>query len=45
MAVMVKLGLDPTQPNLKQAREYFASVTVEQYIQQVMKLSNVSRWL
>jgi hypothetical protein len=42
VAVMVKLGLDPTQPDLKQAREYFASITVEQYIQQVMKLSNVS---
>ena len=28
VAVMVKLGLDPCQPDLKQAREYFASVTV-----------------
>ena len=25
VAVMVKLGLDPCQPDLKQAREYFAS--------------------
>lgn len=41
-AVMAKLGLDPTQPNLKQAREYFASLTVEQYIEQVMRLAHVS---
>ncbi|MGO8792984.1 MAG: glucuronate isomerase [Terriglobia bacterium] len=42
VAVMVKLGLDPCQPNLKQAREYFASLTVDQYIDQVMRLANVS---
>jgi len=42
VAVMVKLGLDPCQPDLKQAREYFASVTVEQYIDQVLKLGHVS---
>ena len=42
VAVMVKLGLDPCQPDLKQAREYFASVTVEQYIDQVLKLAHVS---
>jgi hypothetical protein len=41
VAVMVKLGLDPCQPNLKQAREYFASVPVEKYIEQVLKLANV----
>ena len=39
---MVKLGLDPTQPDLKQAREYFASVTVEQYIDHVLDLAHVS---
>ncbi len=39
---MVKLGLDPCQPDLKQAREYFASLTVEQYIDQVLELANVS---
>src|SRR5208282_1013677 len=39
VAVIVKLGLDPCQPNLKQAREYFASVTVEQYIDQVLDLA------
>ncbi len=42
VAVMVKLGLDPTQPDLKRAREYFASLTVEQYIDQVLRLANVS---
>lgn len=42
VAVMVKLGLDPCQPNLKQARECFASVTADQYIDQVLKLANVS---
>jgi hypothetical protein len=42
VAVMVKLGLDPSQPSLKQAREYFASVTVEQYIDRVLELANVS---
>jgi hypothetical protein len=42
VAVMVKLGLDPTQPDLKQAREYFASLTAERYIDQVLRLANVS---
>ena len=42
VAMMAKLGLDPCQPNLKQAREYFASLTAEQYIDQVLKLANVS---
>jgi hypothetical protein len=42
VAVMTRLGLDPAQPNLRQAREYFASVTVEQYIDQVLKLAHVS---
>jgi len=42
VAVMTKLGLDPTQPDLKQARDYFASVTVEQYINRVLDLANVS---
>ncbi|MGA3326983.1 MAG: glucuronate isomerase [Terriglobia bacterium] len=42
VAVMTKLGLDPCQPDLKQARKYFASVTVEQHIDQVLKLANVS---
>ena len=41
VAVMVKLGLDPCQPNLKQAREYFASLTAEKYIEQVLNLANV----
>jgi hypothetical protein len=39
---MVKLGLDPCQPNLQQAREYFASLTVERYVDQVMELAQVS---
>jgi len=42
VAVMVKLGLDPCQPDLKQAREYFASLTAEQYIDRVLELANVS---
>ncbi len=42
VAVMVKLGLDPCQPDLKQAREYFASLKVEQYIDQVLELAHVS---
>jgi hypothetical protein len=42
VAVMAKLGLDPCQPDLKQAREYFASVTAEQYIDRVLKLAHVS---
>jgi hypothetical protein len=42
VAVMTKLGLDPTQPDLKQARAYFASLTLERYINQVMALANVS---
>jgi hypothetical protein len=42
VAVMVKLGLDPCQPNLQQARKYFASLNVDQYIDQVLRLANVS---
>lgn len=41
VATMVKLGLDPTQPNLKQAREYFASVSAEDYVRKVLALANV----
>ena len=41
VTVMVKLGLDPCQPNLKQAREYFASLRAEKYIEQVFSLANV----
>jgi hypothetical protein len=41
VAVMVKLGLDPCQPSLKQAREYFASLTAARYIEQVLNLANV----
>jgi hypothetical protein len=42
VAVLVKLGLDPTQPDLKQARTHFSSLKVEQYIDRVLSLSNVS---
>jgi len=42
VAVMVKLGLDPCQPDLKQARKYFASLKVEQYIDRVLDIANVS---
>jgi hypothetical protein len=41
VAVMLKLGLDPCQPTLGQARECFASLTAEQHIEQVMRLANV----
>jgi hypothetical protein len=42
VAVLIKLGLDPTQPDLRQAREYFASVPVEAYIDRVLALAHVS---
>jgi hypothetical protein len=42
VAVMAKLGLDPTQPDLKEARQYFAALDVEEYIEQVLTLANVS---
>jgi len=42
VAVMVKLGLDPRQPNLKQAREYFASATIDQHLAKVRELAHVS---
>jgi hypothetical protein len=42
VAVMVKLGLDSTQPDLKEAREYFGLFTVERYIDHVLRLANVS---
>jgi len=42
VAVMVNLGLDPCQPDLKQARDYFASVTVEQHIEHVLDLAHVA---
>jgi hypothetical protein len=41
-AVMIKLGLDPCQPDLKQARAYFASLRVEQHIDHVLELAQVS---
>jgi len=41
VTVMVKLGLDPCQPNLRQAREYFAGLTAEKYIERVFSLANV----
>ncbi len=42
VTVLIKLGLDPCQPNLKQAREYFASLTVEQYTERVLEIANIS---
>jgi hypothetical protein len=42
VTVLTKLGLDPCQPDLKQAREYFASLTVEQYTERVLEIANVS---
>jgi len=42
VVVMIKLGLDPCQPNLTQAREYFASIRAEQYVDKVLELANVA---
>jgi len=42
VSVMTRLGLDPCQPDLKQAREYFASLDVEQHVQHVLSLAGVS---
>jgi len=42
VAVMVKLGLDPCQPDLKQAREYFASISIEEHLDRVLELAHVA---
>lgn len=41
-AAMVKLGLDPAQPDLQQARAYFASAKAEEYVDRVLELAGVS---
>lgn len=42
VCVLSAVGVDPTAPNLKQAREYFASVDVEEHISGVFEAANVS---
>jgi hypothetical protein len=42
ITVMTRLGLDPTKPDLLEARRYFAAVDVREYTIQVMDLANVS---
>jgi hypothetical protein len=36
------LGLDPSQPDLKEARRYFASVNLERHVEHILELANVS---
>jgi hypothetical protein len=42
VCVMGALGLDPGAPDLSEAREYFASVDVEEHISNVFDIANVS---
>ena len=42
ITVMTRLGLDPTQPDLLEARRYFAAVDVGEYTLRIMDLANVS---
>jgi hypothetical protein len=42
VTVMKKLGLDPSQPNLKEARLYFGSVNLDRHVEHVLDLANVS---
>jgi len=42
VTVLERLGLDPCQPDLKQARSYFASVNLDQHVEHLMELAQVS---
>lgn len=42
VAVMSSLGLNPGAENLKEAREYFASVNIDEHITNVMEIANIS---
>jgi hypothetical protein len=42
VCVLSALGLDPAASDLKEAREYFASVAVEDHISNVFEIANVS---
>jgi len=42
VAVMTRLGLDPTRPDLRDAREYFGSLDIEKHVARVLDLAGVS---
>lgn len=42
VTVLTKLGLDPAMPDLMEARRYFASQNIDEYIERIMDLANVS---
>jgi len=42
IAVMSALGLDPAQPNLREAREFFRDMTAEQQVDLVLERARVS---
>ena len=42
VAVMAALGLDPTRPDLREAREYFRDVTAEQHVDTVFESARVT---
>jgi len=42
VAVMAALGLDPTRPDLREAREYFRDVTPEQHVDTVFERARVT---
>ncbi len=42
VTVMKRLGLDPSQPNLKDARRYFASVNIDSHVEHILDLAGVS---
>jgi len=42
LTVLQALGLDTARPDLSQYRKYFASMTVEAYVDKVFELANVS---
>jgi len=42
VAVMSALGLDPTRPDLREAREYFRDVTPEQHVDTVFERARVA---
>lgn len=42
VAVMSALGLDPTRPDLREAREYFQDVTPEQHVDTVFERARVT---
>ena len=42
VTAMKRLGLDPSQPNLEEARRYFASLDLDRHVEHVLELANVS---